>query len=451
MLRLLFVSGVLVMGLAASLWSRFAALLLYVWFAIFRPQEWLWTGSMEQLRLSMVTALLLLVPSLLTGVFPNVTHPLSWLMLAFLGTVGLAQATTPWAAISWPWVDAFIRMLVVVLFAITMIDTRRRLIVFMAVLAGSLGFHTAQGGITAILSGGVKFAEGLGGGAFADNNGYAMAGAMILPLLWCVSQNLDRTRFAERMASFAFALAVPLSILLVVGTASRAGFLAIAMAVMTYVALQRRRLVPLLTIAAVVLIALPIMPMPQGYFDRLQTIQTYEEANETSALSRLHFWQVAMRMAQDRPLGVGLRNFDHAYDQYDFLGGEFGSGRSVHSSHFQALAEMGYLGAALWVALLASAIVLSLRVRAFGATPGLEPGEAYFYTTVGNALVVSMAAFIVGGAFIALVNNDITWYTFAMVAAADRLVKRRKRELEPASRVELPSEVVFTGRRRATA
>ena len=38
-----------------------------------------------------------------------------------------------------------------------------------------------------------------------------------------------------------------------------------------------------------------------------------------------------------------------------------------------------------------------------------------------NALLVSLVAFIVGGSFIALSLNDLTWYTFALVAALDRL------------------------------
>lgn len=450
MLRLLFVGGILAVGLAASLWSRFAALLTYVWFALFRPQEWLWTGGVESLRLSLAVALLLIVPSLLTGVLPNVTHPLSLLSLAFLGTIGLAQATTTtsWALASWPWVDSFMRMALVVLLAITILNTRRRLLIFMAVLAGSLAFHTARGGLTAILTGGVRFAEGLGG-AFTDNNGYAMAAAMILPFLWCVAQNLDKTRMWERVASWGYAAAVPLSMLLIIGTMSRSGFLAATTAVLVYIALQRQRFVPLLVVTATIVIALPFVPVPEGYFDRLQTIRTYEEVNETSALSRLHFWQVAVRMAADNPFGVGLRNFDRAYDNYDFSGGEFGSGRSVHSSHFQALAEMGYLGALIWVSLFTCAILLSLRIRAFGKTSGLPPDEARFYTTTGNALVVSMVAFIVGGAFIALMNNDITWYTFGMVAAVDRLVRARKRELEPQTRVRPSNDIVLP--RRATA
>lgn len=446
MLRLLLVGGVLTIGLVTSLFSRFAGLSTYVWFALFRPQEWLYTSLFADLRLSLVVGLLLLVPSILTGVFPNISHPLSLLTLAFLGTVGLAQSLTVWPTLSWPWVDAYFRLVLVVLLAITIINTRRRALLFIAVIGASLGFHTARGGIAAILGGGVRFAQGLGG-AFSDNNGYAMGAAMVLPFLWCVWQNFDKTKL-ERMAGWGFALAVPLSILLIVGTMSRAGFLATVTAVMVYIGLQRNRIVPVLVITATIIIGLPFIPVPEGYFDRLQTIRTYEETNETSALSRLHFWQVALRMVGDNPFGVGMRNFDNAYDRYDFSGGEFGHGRSVHSSHFQALAEMGYLGALIWISIFTCAFFCAWRIRRCGGTKGLEPDEARFYTTTGNALIVSMAAFIVGGGFIALVNNDLTWYTFGIVAAVDRIASRRRRELE-GSRQPVTTEIVLP--RRATA
>lgn len=450
MLRLLLVGSVLTLGLVASIWSRFAALLLYVWFALFRPQEWLWTGAMTELRLSLVVALLLLVPSLLTGVLPNVTHPLSIGSLAFLGTVVLAQIVSPLPDVSYPWTDAFVRLVVVMLFAITLVNTRRKVLWFLVVLAGSIGFHTAKGGVTAILGGGVRFAAGFAG-AFGDNNGYAMAAAMVLPLLWCVAQNLDRTNRLERLGSWAFAAAVPLTIFTIIGTMSRAGFLAVATAILAYIALQKRRLMPLLVVSVTIVIALPFVPIPQGYFDRLQTIRTYEETNETSALSRLHFWQVAERMAADNPLGVGLRNYEFVFDRYDFSGGEFGTGRAVHSSHFQALAEMGYLGALVWVGMFCGGFYYSAKIRAFGDTPGLAPEEARFYTTTGNALIVSMITFIVGGAFIAALGNDITWYTFAAVAATDRVMRARKRELQPVRIETPPSEIVMRPRRRATA
>lgn len=449
MLRLALVVGILAAGMVASLFSRFAALLTYVWFALFRPQEFLW-ADVGNLRLSLVTGLLLLVPSLLTGVLPTLRHPLSLLTMAFLGTGLIAQFTTPWPVTSWPWVDAFTRQAFVVTLAITILNTRRRVVLFIATIAGSIGFHTAKAGL-ATFGGNVSFGAGLGG-AFADSNGYALAGAMILPLLLCAGQNLDPRKQVERVASWGFLLALPLSIFMVIATMSRAGFLSVATGTLTYIALQRRRVVPLVAVVVIVMAALPFVPLPEGYFDRLNTIRTYEDQNETSALSRLHFWQVAVRMSRTYPLGVGFRNYDIAYDDFDFSLGEFGGGRSVHSSHFQVLSELGYPGAVVWIGLFGCAFAMSFRARSFGATPGLALDEARFFVTTGNALIISMATFLVGGSFIALALNDLTWYVFAAVAATDQLVRARQRELRAAApAAAMPPAMEINFPRRATA
>lgn len=448
MLRLLFFSTIMLVGLVSSLWSRFAALLTYVWFALFRPQEWVWF-DISSLRLSLIVALLLVVPSMLTGIWPNLTHPISIGAAAFLTTAVVAQVVTPLPGPSWPWLDTFSRLILVMLMAITLLNTRRRVVLFIAVIAASMGFHTAKAGLVSMLGGGVYFAEGLAG-SFTDNNGYAMAAAMTLPLLVCVWQNADRSVMLERWVARGFLIAVPLSLFTIIGTMSRAGFLAAAAALLAFVAVQRRRLLPVIGITLLIVVGLPFVPIPEGYFDRLETIRTYDEVNEVSAMSRLHFWEVAARMAEDNPLGVGLRNYDHLYDRYDFLEGDFGTGRSVHSSHFEVLAELGYAGALVWVALFVYAIPVAWRVRRFGAhTPQLAPDEARFYVTTANALIASMVAFLVGGAFIALALNDITWYTFAAVAAIDRLARARKQELDQSEAPPLATEAVFL--RRATA
>ena len=42
MLRTFFVLAILVPGLLVSRRDRYAALLLYLWLALFRPQDWVW-------------------------------------------------------------------------------------------------------------------------------------------------------------------------------------------------------------------------------------------------------------------------------------------------------------------------------------------------------------------------------------------------------------------------
>jgi putative inorganic carbon (HCO3(-)) transporter len=409
-------------GTVAAVSSRFAALLFYLWFAVFRPQEWVWM-DITSLRLSLVIALMLVVPSVLTGILPNISHLLSIGALCFLGTALLAQVTTFDPGMGWHWLDFFWRLILVCLLAVTLIDTKRRFYLTVVVIAGSFGYYTSKAGLASVLGGGMRFEAGLGG-AFSDNNGYAMAAVMIMPLLLASAQNVPLDTPYRKGIGAVLYLSVPLTALTVISTFSRGGFLALAASLLVFVALQRRRFSSLLLLALVVAVVGPFVPIPQGYFSRIGTIQTYEEIGDDSAMGRLHFYQVAIEMARDNPLGVGPRNYEIVYDRYDFLGGRYGHNRAPHSSHFEVLAENGYLGALIWITLFVLAFRAAFRVRRRARDATLSKADQRFLFTMSNALVVSMSGFLVGGAFIALALNDLTWLTFSLVAALDRLSAR---------------------------
>ena len=192
---------------------------------------------------------------------------------------------------------------------------------------------------------------------------------------------------------------------------------------------SRRKLAALLVLALASL-AIPFVPLPAGYTERLGTIRSYEEQNETSALSRLHFWEVAVEIAVDNPLGVGLFNFEQVYDRYDFLRGEFGRRRSVHSSHFQVLSELGWDGLLTWMFLFTMAFWTAFRIRSRARSSRLSPEDQRLFLSIANGIIASMAAFLVGGAFIALALNDLTWLTFSLLASADILSRQLCQEAE---------------------
>jgi len=200
------------------------------------------------------------------------------------------------------------------------------------------------------------------------------------------------------------------------------------------VLLQRRRVPALIGLATVLTLAALFVPIPQAYLDRLETIKTYNEIGEDSAMSRPHFWKVGIQMGLVHPLGVGLRQYEQAYDQFDTTYGRYGSKRAVHSSHVQVFAELGAFGAAVWVALFAYAVIACLRVRARAGNARFTLQQQRFYFTAANGLLVSMVGFITGGAFLALALNDLTWLTFAMVASLD-LMSRPQEEA-----VQLPAK-----------
>jgi len=165
------------------------------------------------------------------------------------------------------------------------------------------------------------------------------------------------------------------------------------------------------------------VPIPTDYFDRLRTVtaSTQEEGQDNSARGRLHYWRVAVAMVQSNPLGVGLKNYQANYNRYDDSNGQFGTDRSVHSSYFQVLAETGYMGLLIFLGLIAYAFRATLRVRKRSRDPRLDPKTAYMLFTTSNALLASMTAFAVGGAFLGQALNDLNWFTFGLAAALDNI------------------------------
>ena len=431
MLRAIFVFSILIPGMFLALFSRFNALLLYIWFAFFRPQEWVWI-NIRQLRLSLILGLLLVVPAIATGVLPNVTHPVSIGFILFILSGFLAQLNAVDPATGWRWIDIHGSLTVVCLFAITIIKTPRQLMQVIAVAAGCLGFFATKAGLMSLIAGGVQYGEGLAG-AFVDNNSYAVGTVMTIPFLVALAQNAELTfggllpTGAIRLVKVGLSVAIPLSAYTIISTFSRGGFLAFSAAILTYALFHPRRIRVLATLLVLGTL-LFVVPLPQGYVERIGTIRQLQEDVDTPrgdvTAGRFYFWGVAVSMVQDFPLGVGMRNFGAKYVEYDTLGGAYGRRRDVHSSHFQVLVEHGYLGAVVWLFMLSYTLVTCLRIRKRSRMPGLSAENAKLMETLPLAIIVSMAGFVVGGATVSMALNDLTWLTFALVASLEILSAR---------------------------
>jgi probable O-glycosylation ligase (exosortase A-associated) len=410
-MRALLVLAIVAGWLLPAIRSPFHAFLLYVWFSVFQAHDWSW-GALGSLRLSMLLGLVLVVPSMLRLQFPNVTHPLSIGALLFVGVSLVAQQGAVDAAAGWNAIDLLSTMVLVALFGVSLTTTRERALAQIGVIGASLGLHAAYSGFAVATRGG-QLLSGLGG-VLGDNNSYALAMVRVIYLIVAMVQNTTRS-----WVRIAYAVALPFCLVGVVATFSRGAFVALAVSLTAFVFLQRRRLLGVVALAGIATVG--ALLVPEGYEDRIGTVGNFEE--ERSAQGRVHFWQVAIEMVKDRPFGVGLGNYEWAYDQYDFSGGDFGYGRAVHSIHFQALAETGYLGFAIFEWLLFYSLWVAFKVRSRAKRDELPAEMRHFLFTSANALIASMIAFIVGGSFLSQALNDLNWLTFSLAAALD-LVSR---------------------------
>src|SRR4029077_6263572 len=133
------------------------------------------------------------------------------------------------------------------------------------------------------------------------------------------------------------------------------------------------------------------------------------DQRDKSITGRMYFWNVAMNMASDHPLtGVGFNAYQAAYDDYDKTNGEYDSSRSVHSAWFGVLAEMGYPGFILFVALVGLSFRTCRQVRRKAAR-GEIPEELGRYAV---ALETALVAFCVGGSFVPFQYCEMLWHFF---------------------------------------
>jgi probable O-glycosylation ligase (exosortase A-associated) len=152
-------------------------------------------------------------------------------------------------------------------------------------------------------------------------------------------------------------------------------------------------------------VPLAMSNLPDKWFGRMETIQTYEE--DRSARGRLEAWQVATRIASDHPfMGGGFRTFTR--EQFDRYG--FREGRDAHSIYFQVLGEHGFVGLALYLGLILSTL-LSLR-RLVRRRPD-HPGKAWI-PECARMVEASLVGYLIAGAFLSMSYFDLFYGLVAL-------------------------------------
>src|SRR5690606_30127251 len=109
------------------------------------------------------------------------------------------------------------------IFTISQVDSRHRLRIILWVICGSLAFYSVKNGVMGILRGGAPIIQGPGG-MLEDNNDFALALVMNVPLLYYLPM-LEKNRLLVRACN----VAIVLSIVTILLTHSRGGFLALVM------------------------------------------------------------------------------------------------------------------------------------------------------------------------------------------------------------------------------
>jgi O-antigen ligase len=153
---------------------------------------------------------------------------------------------------------------------------------------------------------------------------------------------------------------------------------------------------------------------PDNYWDRISTIQTFNE--EASASSRIEINQASIAMLRDYPMGVGYHNYPVVSPRY--LDAELltEGKRSAHNSFFSVACETGLIGFAFWVSTWLGAIWLLRRIRRDVRAAELSQVELY-----ALSLEVGLYGWLLFGLTHSVHEVDVAYWFVGLAVVLTRL------------------------------
>jgi putative inorganic carbon (HCO3(-)) transporter len=407
---ILVVSIVAVLALIA-LRRPTVGVMLWVWLSLMNPHRYAY-GFAYDAPLSAVAAIVTFI-GLLIAVqkdspfkgAPVVLFVLFTLWVTLSWRMGLSPASD---YLQW---NKVIKINVMLLTALILLRTKEHIFLLVWVCALSLALLGAKGGVFTIISGGGYKVWGPPETFIEDNNEFALALVMTIPLLRFLQTQLHSARGRHVLTAIMVLCAVS-----AIGSHSRGGLLAIiAMALVMWWRGRNKLMSGLVIVVVGVLL---VSFMPDNWTERMGTIQTYDE--DQSAKGRFSAWWVSWRLAFDYPFGVGFNiarpELFERYSPYPELGTPV-----AHSIYFQVLGHHGFIGLFLFLGVWVTTWFLAQRLR----RDAMQIPEARWCGDLAAMCQVSLVGYLVGGAFLSLAYFDLPYYVMAAVVLARHWVHRR--------------------------
>jgi len=430
----------IVFFLSLALRSNLAAMLTYWWFSIFRPQDYLWM-DLSSLHLPLMATAIFVCGSFLRKVYPEVKDAIAvtiliWFSLGVLAS--LVNGCSNIVGLREPIKYLFILTLVVLL-SVKTITSKLNLLYLLIMVSLSVGYFSGKSGWFAIIRGGSRYGDNNLGGFLTGSNAYAMGTALVLFLMFFLFQQTYNKATLSLVPKFlgkrylllraGIAIIAFGSLLNIITLESRASAIATFLGLILFFLLNNNKAKKTLLLTPILLLAITVVPIPEGYQERISSAFVESEELDASAASRPYFWDVAKRMVADNPLGVGFACYPEYYEVYD-IEKKYGHYRDVHSTHFQILSETGYLGLICWVLILITTYRRLFHIRRLVSIESnynkLE--NPLFYRQLCNAIICSITVFILGGSFYSLAFNDLIWLLFGLTIATTKLVETELKE-----------------------
>lgn len=368
---------------------------LWSWIGYMNPHMQAW-GFAQTMPFALITAVVTLFAYLFSKEPKRIpVSPEIWLLFLFFMWVTFTSFFAFYPQLVWDQWDKVWKILFMTLVTAAMLTNRQRLEGLVWIIVLSLGFYGLKGGVFTIVHGGVYRVQGPETTFIAGNNELGLALIMTIPLIRYL--HLQETR---RWLKLGLAGLMILTGLAAIGSQSRGALLAAAAMGLFLWLKSRQKIMMTIYLAAVVGLVAAIMP--QEWYDRMNTIQNYEQ--DASARGRINAWYTAYYVAKENLTGGGFEMFQGpTFRRY---APEPGNVHDVHSIYFEVLGEHGFIGLTIWLLLgLFAWHTGSKVIRRLKNIP-----EKKWAVDLAAMTQVSMVGYATGGAFLGLAYFDYYYH-----------------------------------------
>jgi probable O-glycosylation ligase (exosortase A-associated) len=389
------------------IWRPYIGVLVWTWLGFMNPHRLTWTFAYD-MPFAMIVAVVTLAALLMSREpkkIPWTRENITLLIFICWMLVTTTASMYPWLA--WLYINQVWKIQLMIFVTMMVMQTRERLNQLTWVIAMSIAFYGVKGGIFTIVHGGAYHVRGPEGSFIGGDNEMGLALIMTIPLLRYLQLSTKRGSLRLFLAT-----AMVLCAVATVGSQSRGALLGlVTMGTFLWLKSRNKFFTGLLGIVSVCLV---LMVMPQQWYDRMATIQTYE--SDRSAMGRINAWKMAFNMAKDRPLGGGFDSFrDYSFALY---APDPDDVHASHSIYFEVLGEQGFIGLAIF---------LTLGLMTWGGASWVirtarRDREKRWAADLAAMIQVSLVGYASAGAFLGLAYFDYYYTLIAMVVLCKTLV-----------------------------
>jgi len=387
----------------------------YLFIEYVRPQSII--RGLDFLPWAQVFLLLSLAGWMANGRAKWVSDPTNKWMLLFFLVIIASGFNAYFPQTSWDHLKDFYGWLIIYFLIINIIDTRKRLFIFLFIFLVSSFKLSSHGARTWAMRGFAFTDWGLAGpsGFFQNSGELAIQMLMFSPIAYRMAVFM-KPWLSKRM--YWLMMAMPITgAMTVMGASSRGG--QIGLAVQIYQALLKGRLSfkTILLVGIVGVLGYLVLPDEQR-------VRFTHIGDDRTSQQRLLYWRHGMDMIKENPtLGVGYFNFAPYYQRYysgDML---YTHAELPHNIFIQVGTDAGYIGLAVFLML----IYRNFKSTADGRrlAQKLEGGE--FYIALSRGLDTAFTGFLIAGQFVTVTYYPFMWINLAFSVALVNVVKREIR------------------------